>query len=281
VAASDAVSANDHARPLRGIRVVTIAQNLPGPLLVARLVEQGATATKVEPPNGDPFLTLSESWYGEMHAHVPVERVDLKSDSGRDRLSALLDGADLFVTSHRPSALARLGLDPEALRARHPRLRTLRLFGSTAEPETPGHDLTYQAHSGLLRDALPQALVADVMASERGFGAAVLLLLQPEGTVVDVGLSESLEPLTACLRHGLTREGGVLGGGAPRYGVYAAKDGHVAVAALEPHFEARLYEALAQPVGSRLDDVFAGQSAAEWEAWARTRDLPIAAIVSR
>ena len=281
MATSDAVSANAHARPLQGIRVVTIAQNLPGPLLVARLVEQGATATKVEPPNGDPFLSLSESWYGEMHAQVSVERVDLKSGLGRDRLALLLDGADVFVTSHRPSALARLGLSPDLLRIRHPRLRTLRLFGSTAEPETPGHDLTYQAHSGLLRDALPQALVADVMASERGFGAALLLLRQPEGTVIDVGLSESLDPLTACLRHGLTKEGGILGGGAPRYGVYPAKGGHVAVAALEPHFEARLYEALGQPVGSRLDAAFVGQSAAEWEAWARTRDLPIAAILSR
>src|SRR5581483_11764846 len=99
------------------------------------------------------------------------------------------------------------------------------------------HDLTYQADAGLVRDALPQALVADVMASEHEFGEAVLLLRRPEGSVADIGLSESLAPLAACLRHGLTAPGGILGGGAPRYGVYPALSGYVAVAALEPHFE--------------------------------------------
>jgi alpha-methylacyl-CoA racemase len=256
-----------------------MAQNVPGPLVVARLVELGATAIKLEPPSGDPLATMCASWYAEMHAGVHVERVDLKSAEGQRQLNALLDDADLFITSHRPSALARLGLDPDHMRAAHPRLRMLRIFGSTEAPETPGHDLTYQAHAGLLRATLPTALVADVMASERAFGAAMLLLRQREGAVLDVGLSESLSPLTACIRHGLTSAGGLLGGGAPKYGVYRAKTGHVALAALEPHFEARFYDRIGLPAGSDPSTAFLERTSEEWEEWARQHDLPIVAVV--
>ena len=226
-------AAADDRLPLRGVRVVSIAQNVPGPLVVARFVELGATAIKVEPPSGDPLATMCLSWYAELHRGVDVRRIDLKSADGTASLSAMLDSAELFVASHRPSALARLCLDPESLRAAHPKLRVLRLFGSIADPEAPGHDLTCQAHAGLLREGLPTALVADVMASERAFGAAMTLLRSDEGTVRDVGLAESLTPLVASVRHGLTSPGGLLGGGAPRYGVYPAKTGYVALAALD------------------------------------------------
>src|SRR4051812_8596797 len=63
------------AELLRGIRVVSMAQNVPGPLAVARLAARGASATKIEAPSGDPLLTLSRSWYDEMHRDVDVERV--------------------------------------------------------------------------------------------------------------------------------------------------------------------------------------------------------------
>lgn len=274
-------SSSDAARgPLDGVRVVSIAQNVPGPLAVARLVSHGASAVKVEPLSGDPFAPMSPGWYEEMHAHVAVERVDLKSSEGAARLRALLAGADLFVTSHRPSALARLRLDPASLFADAPRLRVLRIVGSVAEPEVPGHDLTYQAESGLLRDSLPLTLAADVMTSERAVSEAMMLLRRPAGSVVDVGLVESLAPLRAPLEHGVTAPGGILGGALPGYGVYRAREGFVAVAALEAHFETRLYEALNLPFRSALGDVMATRTAAAWETWGRERDLPIVALRS-
>jgi alpha-methylacyl-CoA racemase len=104
------------------------------------------------------------------------------------------------------------------------------------------------------------------------------LLRLPPGSVMDVGLVESLDPLLASLRHGLTAPGGALGGGAPRYGVYRAKSGCIAVAALEPHFETRLYRELDLSVGSDPSPRFLERTASEWEAWARERDLPIVAI---
>lgn len=266
------------AELLRGVRVVSIAQNVPGPLAVARLAANGASATKVEPPAGDPFLALSSSWYDEMHRGTAVERLDLKSDAGRARLIALLRDADLFVTSHRPSALARLRIDPEALRAEVPSLRTIRILGSVADPNEAGHDLTYQAHAGLLHDSMPRSIVADVMASERAYAAALELLRGAPGAVADIGLVESLAPMVAPLRHGLTLPDGVLGGGAPRYRVYPARAGHVALAALEPHFERRFYELFALPIGADPSMKFLERTADEWEHWAREHDVPLAAV---
>jgi len=263
---------------LDGVHVVTIAQNVPGPLAAARLWQSGAHVTKVEPPDGDPFLALSPDWHAEMHAGIAIERLDLKAESGRARMAELLRDADVLLTSQRPSALARLALDPETLFSRFSQLRILRILGSVEDPEHPGHDLTYQARAGLLGDAMPRTLTAAVLTSERAFAGALGLLRQPPGSVVDVGLVESLGPMLASLRHGLTTRTGSLGGGAPRYQLYAAREGRVAVAALEPHFEARLYEALGLPRGSDPSSCFLARTALEWEAWALERDVPIVAI---
>ena len=263
---------------LESARVVSLAQNVPGPLAVARLRRAGATVTKVEPLPGDPFIELSRDWYAEMHEDIVVERLDLKSEHGQSRIAGLLRDADLFVTSQRPSALARLGLDADALRPRCPRLRYLRIVGSIRDPERPGHDLTYQAQAGLVGNEMPRSLFADIMASERAYAAALELLERPVASEVDIGLVESLEPLLAPLRHGLTSRAGVLGGGAPRYRVYRAKHGRVAVAALERHFETRLYDALGAAKGADLADCFFTRTADEWEQWARSLDLPIVAV---
>jgi alpha-methylacyl-CoA racemase len=263
---------------LDGIRVVTIAQNVPGPLAAARMRRAGARVVKVEPPAGDPFLALSPVWHAELHEGISIERIDLKSDAGQARMAALLADTDIVLTSQRPSALARLGLDPDTLRSRMPHLRIVRIVGSVRESEDPGHDLTYQAQAGLLGDAMPRTLVADVMASERAFAAALAVLRQPPGSVMDVGLVESLAPMLAPLRHGLTAPNGVLGGGAPRYRVYTARSGRVAIAALEPHFEARLSAALGIPTNVDLSARMLEKTADEWETWAQERDLPIVAI---
>ena len=263
---------------LDGVHIVSVAQNLPGPLACARLRKAGARVTKVEPPDGDPFLALSPAWHAEMHEGIAIERLDLKAAAGRGRIMALLADADVFLTSQRPSALARLTLDPDALRTRAPELRILRIVGSLADPEQPGHDLTYQAQRGLVGSLTPRTLTADVMTSERAFASVLALLRQPPASVIDIGLVDCLDPMTASLRHGLTTSQGVLGGGAPRYGVYEAKAGRIAVAALEPHFEKDLYEQLGLPAGSDPSVRFQDKTAQEWEQWADERALPIVAV---
>ena len=185
---------------LDGLRIVTMAQNVPGPLAAMRMNQAGAHVIKIEPPTGDPLLALSPAWHAEMHAGISIERLDLKTDTGRERMTVLLSDADVFMTSQRPSSLTRLGLDPDTLRSRFPRLRILRIVGSVRDPERPGHDLTYQAQSGLLGDDMPRTLAADVMASERAFAGALALLRQSLGSSMDIGVVESLEPLLAPLR---------------------------------------------------------------------------------
>jgi crotonobetainyl-CoA:carnitine CoA-transferase CaiB-like acyl-CoA transferase len=264
--------------PLAGIRVVSIAVNVPGPAAVARLVAHGATALKVEPPWGDPLAQLCPSFYDELHRGVERITLDLKSNEGKATLFDRLANADLFLASHRPSALARLGLDADSLIARAPSIRYLNIVGDTAQPEEAGHDLTYLAKEQLLANALPPTLLADMAGSERAVSAALLLLRGAPGSRAEVGLRDSLHALTAPRRHGLTAEGGVLGGANPAYNVYQALDGFIAVAALEPHFRARLYEQLSLPDGASLVNAFRDRPATEWERWAHEHDIPLAAI---
>lgn len=263
------------------MRLVSIAQNVPGPVAVSRLVARGARAIKIEPPAGDQLAAMCPPWYDQLHRGVAIERLDLKSPAGRARAAALLQSCDLFIASQRPAALARLGLDAAALARDFPMARHLNIVGDTADPERAGHDVTYLAQHGLLRDALPLTLVADMLGAERACAAAIELMHQPPGSSRVVGLADAIGDLAAPLRHGLTAPGGPLGGGNPAYGVYPAREGAIAVAALEPHFRARLYQSLGVPEGGDPGPAFRARTAVEWEAWARDRDLPLVVVRQR
>jgi alpha-methylacyl-CoA racemase len=260
------------------MNIVTVAQNVPGPVAVARLVRRGARAIKIEPPAGDQLAALCPTWYAELHQGIEVQRLDLKSAAGMTALGSLLGTCDVFIASQRPAALSRLGLDAATMTREFPHVRHLNIVGDTAHPEHAGHDLTYLAQHGLLRDAMPLTLIADMVGAERAYTAAIELMQQPPGASGVVGLADAIYDLAAPLRHGLTSPGGVLGGGNPAYGIYPAREGTIAVAALEPHFRARLYELLALADGTDPGEVFQTRSAAEWEAWAGTHDLPIVAL---
>jgi len=262
---------------LAGVRLLSVALNVPGPVAVARLVALGASATKVEPPAGDPLALYSHPWYESLHAGVGVVQLDLKSEAGREACGRLLGDTDV-LTSQRPSALARLGLGPVRLAERFPALRTVAVVGDTAAPEHAGHDVTYQAEAGLVRDRLPVTLLADLVGAERVVASVLLALRCAPGAVLAVGLRDAVDALRQPLDYGLTTDGGRFGGGDPAYGVYRARDGHVAVAALEPHFRARLYAALGLPVDAPLHDVMAARTRADWTAFAHAHDLPISAL---
>ena len=262
-----------------------MAQNVPGPVAVARAVADGARAIKIEAPWGDPLAHLCRPWYDELHSGVRIECLDLKSPPGLSRLKNLLSDADVFLTSHRPSALARLGLDRDALSPQYPQLRHVNIVGDTANPEEPGHDLTYQARAGLLRvpsgvegrAGMPLTLIADMAGAERTHAAITDVMHDPGGSRI-VGLYDVLHDLAAPLRHGLTAPGAHLGGGNPAYGIYSTHRGAIAVGALEPHFRARLYQALGLADGADPSAVFATKTAIEWEEWAAMRDLPLVAL---
>jgi crotonobetainyl-CoA:carnitine CoA-transferase CaiB-like acyl-CoA transferase len=263
---------------LSGVSLLSFALNVPGPVAVARLVAEGATAVKIEPPGGDPLTLYSRTWYDTLHAGVTIVPLDLKSGEGRAALEPLLARAGVVLTSQRPSALARLGLAPDALIARHPHLRVVTIVGDTSAPDRPGHDVTYQAEAGLLRAQLPATFLADLAGAADAVTAALLALREPAGTHRVVGLRDALAPFAAPRQNGLTGPDGRFGGADPAYGVYAAADGLVAIAALEPHFRARFYATLGLPVDAPLHDVIRARTCDNWDIFARLHDVPLSRV---
>ena len=265
-------------RPLTGRRVVSVAVNLPGPLAARRLADLGAHVLKVEPPAGDPLATHAPGLYDELSAGMEIVVRDLKAEPVGD----LLAEADVLITSSRAASLARLGLDPAAIAA-HPRLCHVAIVGYADGDTTAGHDLNYQAAAGLVRaPQLPVSLYADIAGGERAACAALALLAERDrtghGGTAEVALSDAALALAAPLRAGLTADGAVLGGANPFYAVYPALDGFVAVGCLEPQFADRLTEALGARTEAELRAAFQERSAADWEQWARARDLPVNAV---
>ena len=272
--------------PLADVRVVLLALNLPGPVAAARLRGLGAAVVKVEPPSGDPFAALCASWYEELVRGIDVRRLDLKQPASRGALDGLLAEADLLITSFRPSSLRRLELDPESLAARHPRLGYVAIVGEAGPlAEIAGHDLTYQASLGLVVPPnVPRTLLADLAGADRAESAALALLAgrsRGRGPLyAEVSLAGALDDMLAPWRFGLTRASGPLGGDNPFYRLYETADGWIAVAALEGHFAERLLSALSLDTATvaGFAAAFATRTAAQWEAWATERDLPIAVV---
>jgi crotonobetainyl-CoA:carnitine CoA-transferase CaiB-like acyl-CoA transferase len=271
---------------LSGIKIVSLGINAPGPVAAAHLARLGAAITKVEPPAGDPLKASARAWYDSLCHGQTVLTLDLKDSGQRAKFDELLAGADLLLASFRPSALRRLGLDWESLHARHPRLCFAGIVGYPPPlEERSGHDLTYLAPMGLLvPPALPPSLFVDLASAERCVSLALALLLHFARTgdagFGFVSLHECASDLAAPFQAGLTSPGGVLGGGYPLYSFYQAKDGWIAVAALEPHFAQRLIAelGLGSAERSKLERAFQGRTAMEWEQWALERDLPLVAL---
>ncbi|MYL85440.1 CoA transferase, partial [Desulfovibrio aerotolerans] len=199
----------------------------------------------------------------------------------------LLADADLLITSNRPSVLTRLHISWETLHPRFTKLCQVAIFGYP-EPrgDVAGHDLTYQAALGLLYPPnLPRTLLADITGAERAVSNALGLLYERErfgrSGFAKVVLSEAASEAAAPLRYGLTRPGGLFGGGSPEYNIYPARDGFVAVAALEPRFRERLFAYLGGVnTAGELSAAFASRNADEWEQVGEELDIPIVKVIS-
>ena len=87
---------------------------------------------------------------------------------------------------------------------------------------------------------MPRSPYADFAGAERAVGEACAALLgrhlHGHSSYREVSLAEQASHLAEPLRRGLTAPGGVLGGGNPAYGIYHAREGHVAVACPSPTF---------------------------------------------
>jgi len=276
---------SDESAPLAGTTVVTLAANVPGPVAVARLRDLGATIIKVEAPAGDMLARIAPAWYAALHRGCTIETLDLKSDAGRRALDARLANADVLVTSSRNASLERLGLAWDALHARFPRLVHVAIVGELPpHDDRAGHDLTYVAALRLFEPpALPRTLIADLAGAERAATAACALLLQRErggaAARAFVSLRDAAEAFGEPWAQGLTRPGGLLGGGFAGYRAYRSSDGWIVLAALEPQFWSRVRALLGLAETPTADDVaraFAQRPSAHWQAWADRNDVPLA-----
>lgn len=124
-------------RPLDGLRVVEMTHMIMGPSCGMFLGLLGAEVIKVEPPEGDKTRALTgmgRGFYPTFNRGKKSITLDLKSEAGRAALHRLLETADIFVENFRDQSLAAMGLAPDALKARYPRLIVSSLKGFLKGP---------------------------------------------------------------------------------------------------------------------------------------------------
>jgi crotonobetainyl-CoA:carnitine CoA-transferase CaiB-like acyl-CoA transferase len=145
--------------PLTGVRVIDLTSVVMGPYATQILGDMGADVIKVESPEGDVFRHIAPFRNrGMSAAFLNLNRnkrsiaLDLKHEDERQSLLDLLIGADVFVTTVRPQAMRRLGLDYESLRERNPRLIYCGAYGFSEEGPyagRPAFDDVIQAMCGM------------------------------------------------------------------------------------------------------------------------------------
>ena len=254
--------------PLTGVRVLEFEAIGPGPFCGMLLADMGADVLLVDRAD-DPRLGVGrERWYDVMKRGRRSVTLDLKAPDGVTAALQLAERADIVIEGFRPGVMERLGLAPDVLLARNPKLVIGRMTGWGQDgplAARAGHDINYIALSGALHaigragDAPvpPLNLVADFGGGGMllGFGLMCALLEARQsgaGQVVDAAMVEGASLLTtmfwgmqAAQRWSDDRGSNVLDSGAPWYDTYATRDGkHVAVGAIEPKFYAELLQRL-------------------------------------
>jgi len=244
--------------PLANIRVMDLSRVLAGPFATMLLADLGADVIKLEPPEGDETRAWGPPWWGD-----PADRrsayfasvnrnkrgivLDLRADEGRAALDRLLADADLLVHNYRPSTAARLGLEPEGLAARHPRLIVASVGGFPgADADRPAYDLLAQAVSGLMSvtgepDGSPMkvgvALLDLIAGLEMAVGALAALVGRPDTgsprvqvSLIEAGVTSLINVLGNHLAGATTGRHGNAHANIAPYESFTARDGHLVIA---------------------------------------------------
>ena len=197
---------------LDGVRVLDLSRLVAGNTLTGLLADFGAEVVKVEPAAGDTLRAwrtknVQTNWklYARNKKSVALE---LRKPEARDLLLKLVDKADVFVESFRPDTLEKMGLAPEVLLGRNPRLVIVRIsgWGQTGPyRRRPGFGTLVEGISGFAsfngfadrEPVLPPIYLADSYAGLYGASAVLIALREVEvnggkGQVIDLPL---LDPL--------------------------------------------------------------------------------------
>ena len=309
----------DAARPppLAGIRVLDLSRLLPGPLCAQHLADLGAHVIKIEDPQAGDYVRPAIRRLANRGKEGLT--LDLKSAEGREVFFKLLAGSDVVLESFRPGVMARLGLAYETLAQRRPCIVHCAItgYGQTGPRSgAAGHDINYLALAGVLDQTgregqppvIPGFLISDILGGTLTAAMGILAALidaraTGRGRFVDVSMADAV--MAHCVlpvaefneSRGVHPRGrGTHTGGAPRYNVYAARDGrYLAVGAQERKFWDALCDALGLPdlkdkhqaaeaeaagVSARLAQAFARRSAAEWLAILEPLDCCVSAVLT-
>lgn len=250
--------------PLTGVRIVMMGGLGPAPFCGMLLGDLGADVVRIDSLAGvDGPLPID---YAVRRSQRSLA-ADVKDPRGRELVHRLAAGADAFVDVYRPGVAERLGIGPDELRERNPRLVYARMTGYGQDGPLAGHaghDINYIALAGALHGVgtaesplPPLNLVGDYggggMLLAVGLLSAILEARESgEGQVLDVamvdGAATLMAPYFGMIAAGTwrdRRQDNVLDGAAHFYGAYATADGgHIAVGAMERKFYAELCDRL-------------------------------------
>ncbi|KAG0254196.1 hypothetical protein BG011_005910 [Mortierella polycephala] len=249
--------------PLAGLKVIEIAGLAPAPFAGMILSDFGADVIRIDRSSS----AMNPDVLAQNKRSIAL---NLKSPAGIQALIRLCEKADVVIEPFRPGVMERLGLGPDVLLKRNPKLVYARMTGFGQEgryAKMAGHDINYLAISGVLstlgkhddKPSFPINLLADFAGGGLMCALGILLALQErtrsgQGQVVDAAMIDGVNYIGSFV-YNMHKAGalfqsprgtGQLDGGAPFYDTYKTKDGlYMAVGAIESAF----YEILIQKLG--------------------------------
>ena len=260
------------AGPLAGIRIIEVGQMLAGPFATMLLADLGADVIKIEPPAGDLARNLGPDYVGPHNVYfASLNRnkrsvcLDLASQQGQKTLHELVAGARGMIVNLRPSAIRKLGLTYDALRAHNPDIACVALTGyglEGANADLPAYDYVIQGLTGVMQltgnPADPPTKAGySAVDNSTGIMAALALvakILSGAGGQVDVALYDvmlsQLNYLAAARLNGGTAPDRLANGAHPYLvpaQTFSAADGYMVLFISHDKFWRRFAEEAGQP----------------------------------
>ena len=142
--------------PLAGVKILDLTSVVMGPFATQILAQLGAEVVKVETPEGDNMRhvgPMKHAGMGHIYLHANAGKrsivLNLKHPDGCEAVLKMAESCDVFISNVRPQALARLGLDYEAVRQRNPRIIHVSCCGFDQD----GPDAARPAYDDLIQGA--------------------------------------------------------------------------------------------------------------------------------